>query len=294
MTTEAGLAKTFRRPEDANDRFKAAWTQRVAWSTVAAVAAHATVMALSPAWDAAFLAVDAIPPGRMQLTWILPIESPSSIEVPVVSTVPAGADPELTLEDPGDQPSTIGDAMGDADLTYALREGLFGRRMRGPTVVEPEIEPEPELELAEQDPTPDGEEGDETVIGGSASAAEFLSSLDGDDLDLDRLSSVRPELALMSPSAWLLVRNPAEVESFMRRTYRVGDLDPDVQGVVGVTLWIDESGSVEWAEISRSSGRSDLDEFALELFNEVIAFRPARERGVTMSTSAIFWVTFPW
>jgi TonB family protein len=295
MTTlEAGLATPYSRMESANDRFKAGWTRRVAWCTAAAVVAHASIMGLSPAWDASFLTADPIPPGFMELTWILPIASAASSELPIVSSVPAGSDPELTEEEPGDELAMIGDAPGEADPTNALREGPFGRRVRAPSVVEPEVEPEPELELAEQDPTPDGEDGEETVIGGSASAAEFLSTLEGDDLDLDRLSSVRPELALMSPSAWLLIRNPAEVESFMRRTYQLGALDPDAAGVVSVTLWIDEKGSVEWAEISRSSGRSDLDEFALELFNEVIAFRPARERGVSMSTSAIFWVQFPW
>lgn len=295
MTTpEAELATPYSRTEDANDRFKAGWPRRVAWCTGAAVIAHASVMGLSPAWDASFLTVDPTPPGIMELTWILPIESTSSTERAIISSVPAGFDPELTEEEPGDEPAIIGDATGEADLANALREGLFGRRIQAPSVIEPEVEPEPEVELVEQDPTPDGEEDEEAVIGGSASAAELLSTLEGDALDLDRLSSVRPELALMSPSAWLLIRNPAEVENFMRRTYRLGDLDPDAEGMVGVTLWIDENGSVEWAEISRSSGRSDLDEFALELFNEVIAFRPARERGVSMSTSAIFWVQFPW
>jgi len=278
----------------ANDRFKARWTERLAWSTVVAAALHATVMALSPAWDAAVVAWQPPPPGPILVTSLLPIESASPYDIAPTSAVPVGIDPELTEEDPGAEPSSVGDDPGEADPTYALREGLFGRPLPVPSVATPEDEPEPELELEEQNPTPDGEEGDQTVIGGSASAADVLSSLEGDDLDLSRLSSVQPELALMSPSAWLLVRNPVEVGNFMRRIYRTGALDPDASGVVGVTLWIDESGSVEWAEINRSSGRLDLDEFALELFNEVVAFRPARERGVSMSTSAIFWVTFPW
>jgi TonB family protein len=278
----------------ANDRFKARWTERLAWSTVFAAGVHAAVVAFSPAWVAPVIPWQPPAPGPMEVASLLPIESASPFDQALTAAIPVGVDPELTEEDPGGEPSSVGEGPGEADPTYALQEGLFGRSLPLPSVTMPEDEPEPELELEEKDPAPDGEEGDETVIGGSASAAEILSSLEGDDLDLAFLSSVRPELALMSPSAWLSIRNPVEVENFMKRSYRPGGLDPDIDGVVGVALWIDESGSVEWAEISRSSGRMELDEVALELFNEVVAFRPARERGVSMATSAIFWVAFPW
>jgi TonB family protein len=61
-----------------------------------------------------------------------------------------------------------------------------------------------------------------------------------------------------------------------------------------VTLWIDERGSVEWAEVSQSSGDRELDEFALSVFNEVAVFRPAREEGVRVSRSVSFALNFPW
>jgi TonB family protein len=278
----------------ANDRFKESWTERLAWSTVIAAAVHAAVVAFSPAWEAPAVMWQPPPPGPLELTSLLPIESASAFDAALTAAIPVGIDPELTEEDPGGELSSVGEGPGEADPTYALQEGLFGRSLPLPSVTMPEDEPEPELELEEQDPAPEGEGGEETVIGGSASAADVLSSLEGDDLDLDFLSSVRPELALMSPSAWLSIRNPVEVENFMKRSYRLGGLDPDIAGLVGVALWIDESGSVEWAEISRSSGWMELDEVVLELFNEVVAFRPARERGVSMATSAIFWVAFPW
>ena len=57
---------------------------------------------------------------------------------------------------------------------------------------------------------------------------------------------------------------------------------------------MDGSGGVEWAETSQSSGRQDLDEIALALFNEVVAFRSARDRGVPVPVSAIFSLDFPW
>jgi len=114
------------------------------------------------------------------------------------------------------------------------------------------------------------------------------------ELDLDRLAEIRPELAVMIPSMWILLRNPTEVENFLRRSYGRWTLDRDEPGSVTVTVWIDTRGSVEWAEISRSSGRNELDEAALALFNEVVAFRPARHEGVSISGSATFALLFPW
>ena len=98
----------------------------------------------------------------------------------------------------------------------------------------------------------------------------------------------------MTASAWVLIRNQEEVEAYLRRTYREGRLDPAVRGTVSITLWIDQQGAVEWAEVSQSSGRTDLDEVALALFNEVADFRAARDRGQTVSRSVTFSLNFPW
>ena len=75
---------------------------------------------------------------------------------------------------------------------------------------------------------------------------------------------------------------------------RRGWVAPEGTGRVGVTLWIDKRGSVEWAESAESSGRPDLDELALAPFNEVVAFRPARDNGVSVSRSVVFSINFPW
>jgi TonB family protein len=130
-------------------------------------------------------------------------------------------------------------------------------------------------------------------------SAEVLAELAHADsldveLDLDRLTEIRPELAVMIPSMWVLLRNPTEVETFLRRSYGRWSLDRGEPGSVTVTVWIDTHGSVEWAEVSRSSGRSNLDEAALELFNEIVTFRPARHEGVSISGSATFALLFPW
>jgi TonB family protein len=61
-----------------------------------------------------------------------------------------------------------------------------------------------------------------------------------------------------------------------------------------VAMWIDERGSVEWAEIYRSSGHEHLDESALELFQEVVSFLPARERGVHVPMAVVFGLSYPW
>lgn len=98
----------------------------------------------------------------------------------------------------------------------------------------------------------------------------------------------------MTASAWVLIRNQMEVEAYLRRSYSEGRLDRTAEGSVSVTLWISREGRVEWAEISESSGRNDLDEFALGLFNEVADFRAARDRGETVSRSVTFSLNFPW
>ena len=127
-----------------------------------------------------------------------------------------------------------------------------------------------------------------TVIEDLTTLDEVLL-LETSRLDLSRLSAVRPQVVLPGTSAWILIRNPAEVNRFM-----AGVFDSEAEGLVDVAVWIDEWGSVEWAEISKSSGLQEMDEIALALFNEVASFRPARDRGVRVSTSVIFSVPFPW
>ena len=176
--------------------------------------------------------------------------------------------------------------------------GSFLDRLRGRSAPRPVLA-EPELEVAEPetpvDSESDGTPGEDPLsIGGRASTASLESLPDPDELDLDRLSVLEPELSLTSLSAWVLVRNPDEVMEFMRRSAAGAGLAEEDFRTVRITLWIDRTGSVEWSEVMESSGDRRVDEIALELVNEVILFRPAREQGVAVARSAVFSIPFPW
>jgi TonB family protein len=187
------------------------------------------------------------------------------------------------------------DAMDLGDRWEALGERLRGRGAPLPSLAEPEIAEveEVEEEVVRAEVESSGDEGTPS-IGGDARTTDLAELPEPDSLSFDRLSALRPELAFMTASAWVLIRNQAEIEAHLRRSYRSGRLDPAAAGSVSVTLWIDRRGSVEWAEVSESSGRQDLDEFTLALFNEVASFRAAREQGVYVSRSVTFSVNYPW
>jgi TonB family protein len=135
------------------------------------------------------------------------------------------------------------------------------------------------------------EEGVQVIVE-DPTLADLALRLETSTLDLARLAGLRPELIMPGSSAWLLISNPAKVEEFMRIIAL--RLDSETQGQVDVAVWINDRGSVEWSEITKSSGRQEMDEAALALFNEVTSFRPARDRGVWVSRSVIFSVAFPW
>jgi TonB family protein len=274
----------------ANDRFKAGWSQRLGRSMLAAAAAHFLLFFLSPEFsrpdpllDAAgdraateVVAVRAAPPGLAEAPQVIRPALPEVL--PTEFDEGGGGNGELEDLGPWD--------WEELRMSEALRQRL---RERDPPVAEIV---ETVVETVTSDPAT--EEGGTTRIGGEASATDYLASrLDGVP-GLDRLASAQPELALFSPSSIFLLRNPEEVGDFLTRRLGVGRSDPAVNGAVSVAIWIDQSGSVEWAEINHSSGRTEIDAVALQLFREVVAFHPARERGVRVPVSAIFWLTFPW
>lgn len=273
----------------ANDLLKKGRGTRVAWSIVVAVILHVGAFALWPGWDVP------IPDRRKDLEPSVPLAlmalpaPPRDLGARGARAIPSSLLPD-SLPSPAEEARRGGGPGEDlASTADALRERLLRGNDLLPTVVQREPEPERPVE----EPTAEG--GEATEIEGEASSTAELATLpDPTELDLDRLSAVRPELALTLPSSWVLIRNPSEVEQFMRRTYRRGELQPDLAGLVSVALWIDERGSVEWAEIDESSGRPDMDRVALELFSEVVAFRPALDEGVPVSRSVIFQVRFPW
>ena len=192
---------------------------------------------------------------------------------------------------------TTGSVLGSTEtsipsdeLLDRLRQSSFLR----PTLAEPAYQPL-EAEVTDGPDNDDTTDDDEAlVIGGEAATASLESLPDPEALDLDRLSALQPKLSLTSLSARVLVRNPQQVVDYMQRLSRQGDVRADLRGTVSVTLWIDRSGSVEWSELKESSGDQRMDELVLELFNEVVSFRPAREEGVPVARSVVFIIAFPW
>ena len=283
----------------ANEEWKAQWNDLLAWSTMFAVAAHAAVFAFWPSWDTLDLSLDSdLELLEIEVAWISFYTVPSSggggggggvaaaslalIEEP--DSLPAGVEAETIIG---------GSALAGVVFSRGLYERLRGRGGPVPTVVEPDPVSAP-LDLGDDPANMPVEEEAEgvRVIVEDPTITDLALRLENSTLDLARLSGLRPELVLPGTSVWLLVRNPAEVEDYMRVMAYRGTIEDE--GQVDVTVWIDEQGSVEWSEITRSSGHQEMDEVALALFNEVVAFRPARDRGVRVSMSVIFSVAFPW
>ena len=284
------------RRKTANEEWKARWDDLLAGSIMFAVAAHAAAFAFWPSWDTLDLSLDSdLELLEGEMAWISFYTTPSSgggggvaaaslalIEEP--DSLPPGAEAETTFG-------------GSARTGVAFSEGLYGRLLgRGgpvPTIVEPGPASAP-LDLGDGSADTPGEDGgrEVRVIVEDPAITDLALRLETSTLDLERLTGVRPELALPGTTMWLLIRNPAEVQQFMRASALRGAAE--AEGQVGVTVWIDERGSVEWSEITRSSGRQEVDEIALSLFNDVVSFRPAQDRGVRVSMSVIFSVAFPW
>lgn len=167
----------------------------------------------------------------------------------------------------------------------SVAPGVLDRRPPPPP--EPAAEEEEESSEGGGSSTEDGEE--DVRLRPVASSLDYSRLSEEELLRLQRLSALQPELAFGSLSGWLEVQNPTEVVDFMRDRFGRESEDEPRRTMV-VALWVDERGSVEWAEISRSSGRPDFDESALELFRDVVSLRPARERGLKVPTAAIFWL----
>ncbi len=315
-----------------NEEWKAQWNDLLAWSTVLAVALHAAAFAFWPSWDTLDLWLE--PDLELLATgtaWIPfyaePMSGGSGGNDGGGADDRAGgndggvrddgrggggelATTSLALEEPASLPveEDAGTGIGGFEpaqvaLQRGLQERLLGRGRPVPTIVEPGPASAPP-DLGDDPPdtheadTQEGPEEEEVrVIVESPTIVDLAlrletSSLETSTLDLTQLSGDRPELLIPGTSAWLLIENPEKVEEFMRVIAL--QQDPEAQGQVDVAVWIDDRGSVEWSEVTRSSGLEDMDEIALALFTEVVSFRPARDRGVRVSLSVIFSVAFPW
>jgi len=277
--------------KSANERLKDLWESRVGWSTVVAVAFHGLLFGWAGFQIVQPLVVEPQPSSGQLVIVPTSLAQGSGLEGmarPLARPVetPAEDDPSAST---GFEGTEVGGSGDDEvmDLWAAAAERLGYSGLYRAEMVETEKEPSPE------------EAGRDSLSIDGVDAEDLLADLAYGDsldlnLDLDRLTEIRPELAVLIPSMWILLRNPSAVEAFLRRSYGRWSLDRSQPASVTVTVWIDTKGSVEWAEVSRSSGRNNLDEAALALFNEVVAFRPARQDGVSVSGSATFALLFPW
>lgn len=282
----------------AGERFRRRWSTYVRRSTAVAVGLHVGALLLSPSWRPSARLVELFDPGTGGLLLLAPLGElmPEPGGAPPEPVSPFG-DPDGTATEAGGgiEGPVVTDAAGS--LWDQMGERLRSGRTVIPSLAVPTTSREvrvPGADAAPEPIEPDDEDEPAPEIESDVTTIELANLPSADSLDLSRLTGLRPELAFMTASAWVLIRNQEEVEAYLRRTYNDGILDPAVAGTVSVTLYIDQQGTVEWAEVSQSSGRTDLDEVALALFNEVADFRAARDRGDSVSRSVTFSLNFPW
>lgn len=308
----------------ANEVWKAQWNDCLAWSTMLAVAAHAAAFAFSPGWDpldvwverdlellgtgTSWVSFDAVPSSDGRGATAVASGAPLQLQEP--DSLPAGVDAGARIGGP---------ELATLAFSGGLRERLRGRGGPIPTIVEPDrgLDRESDRELAlppaspaldEDSPDaldsdalePDTHEEDHQgegirVLVESPTLADPAFRLETSTLNLSRMAGITPELFMPGTSAWLLIRNPADVEEYMKIVgYEQAMQGTAAQGLVNVAVWIDDRGSVEWSEVTKSSERLDMDEAALALFSDIASFRPARDQGVRVSMSVIFSIEFPW
>ena len=318
-TTRGGLVRprTEGRPphellyENANAAWKARWGNTLAWSTMLAVAAHAAAFAFWPDWENSdsFLDPDVELLGTTWMALYAPPSSGGGGRMAVTSLALFVEPDSLPINDVDGGDIIGGPELAQAGLSAGLRERLAGPGSPVPTLVmfspatgpravgddpgDTREEERDELTVVDE-PTVGGEPavGGKPTVGEPSAGDLALIMEEASPLDLSRLSGVRPQIVVPGISGWILIRNPAEVNRFMSQAASGGASRGEE--LVHVAVWVDEWGSVEWAEISESSGRQEIDEVALALFNEVASFRPARDQGVRVSAAMVFAVPFPW
>lgn len=272
----------------ANDRFKARWRARLGRAMIAAGAIHVGLFAglAHREWTKPSIGSSS---GRSTLQVIRLGGEPSSPDPLSPAFVTVSEEPETSSRraDPDGETGRADDG-GPTSSRLTLEDLRRGATLRATVVThEPEPDDGDPIVVEKQAADDDGPR-----VGGDASLGAHDAA--ADSLGLYRLSSLRPELAFAAPGNWILVRNPSAVRRFLLKRFGQAGLDSTPRGWLSVAIWVDETGSVEWAEIDRSSGIPEMDATALELFREVVSFRPARERGVPVSIAAIFQLRYPW
>ena len=285
-------------PSDAtaNDRLKAGRRARLHLSIVASVSIHVGLVIGWPDLSPTPLSSGGEGTAPIQLVTLgsLPVPAPRVMRAPLTP---------LQLPAPyGPVPVAPGAGGPDEKERGSDRApaGWEGRRSElwrlaalRPGVVPPaeELTPDtPRADSASRSEASEGEDPDGVDIRQRVEALEYQRLTEEERLSLERLSALRPELVLASPASWLVVRNPEEVSTFLESQLQERVVAAGPRGSLSVSLWVDEHGSVEWAEINRSSGSGRVDQTALTLFRDVVAFRPAREDGMRVPVAAIFWL----
>jgi TonB family protein len=281
----------------ANDRLKAGRQLMLHRSILASVLLHVAVIVGWPE-----LTLPALATGEIAGSAQLQLVSLGS----VVAPGPARPAAPTWIEDAADEAddeSADGGADGDlgraggGDTAPDGWEGVDADLWRLAAVAPRFVDPVTPVEdddgdddATDAEVSSEGDTAEGLVIRRGSAELEYQRLSDEEMLSLERLSSLRPELVLVSPSSWLVLRNPREVGAFMRERFEDAGIDGLTSGSLSVSLWVDERGSVEWAEINRSSGHDPIDASAIELFRDVVAFRPAREEGMRVPVAAIFWL----
>lgn len=113
---------------------------------------------------------------------------------------------------------------------------------------------------------------------------------------LEHLEPITPTMTGgREPVIWPGIRNPTVLTRFLRRSFN-GLYRGGATGFVSVAILINERGRVEATAVSESSGYESLDQIALEAFNDVVVFAPARSGGRPIPITVIISVPFtiPW
>jgi TonB family protein len=275
----------------ANDRFRAGHESRLHWSVLASVLLHVAVFVGWP---------DSRAPAELrqglQGAGYLEVLSLSSDDAPA----PSGAAPRLVEAPDGAEDASSEDARSQADALEADAIGWehIPASLQRLAALRPELADSLRLrdrdvrstEADSPDRTSQGTGSEALRIRLEAAELDLQQLSEEERLSLERLSAYRPELVVSPPGNWLVLRNPDEVGAFMQARLGIVDSRADERGSIGVAIWVDELGSVQWAEIIHSSGDPRVDGSVLEMFRTVVSFRPAREDGARVSVAAIYWL----
>jgi TonB family protein len=114
---------------------------------------------------------------------------------------------------------------------------------------------------------------------------------------LSAVEPAAPHSDLTIPGfTWPAIQNPSAIQRFLRSRFNPLHLPGRVGRAVAVGMWISSGGVVEWTEVDQSSGHDEMDRIAMEVFDRVVEFAPARMEGRPVPVFVVISVPFdlPW